>query len=90
MALTSRPTVTFAVEDDALGLHLLDAPVDVVLLELEVGNAVAQQAAGLGALLVDMHLVADARELLGAGEAGRAGADDGDALAGRAREPARA
>ena len=40
-------------KDDALGLHLLDAAVDVALLHLEVGNAVAQQAAGLGVLLVD-------------------------------------
>jgi hypothetical protein len=34
------------VERDALGLHLRDAAVDDVLLHLEVGNAVAQQAAG--------------------------------------------
>ena len=76
-----------AMEDDALGLHLLDAAIDQALLELEVGNAVAQQAAGLGVLLVDVDLMADARELLGAGEARRAGADDRDALAG-ARAPA--
>ena len=42
------------------------------LLELEVGNAVTQQAAGLGVLLVDVDFVAGARELLGAGEARRA------------------
>ena len=71
-----------AMEDDALGLHLLHAPVDVVLLHLEVGDAVAQQAAGLGLALEDMHVVADAGELLGGGKAGRAGADDRDALAG--------
>ena len=69
-------------EGDALGLHLLDAPVDVVLLHLEVGDAVAQQAAGLGLALVDMHLVAGAGQLLGGGHAGRARADDRDALAG--------
>ena len=69
-------------EGDALGLHLLDAAVDMALFQLEVGDAVAQQAAGLGVLLVDMHVVAGARELLRAGEARRAGADDGDALAG--------
>ena len=73
------------VEDDAFGRHLLDAPVDVALLELEVGNAVAQQAAGLGVFFVDMNLVAGARELLRAGETGRAGADDGDLLAGLVR-----
>ena len=72
-----------AMEDDALGLHLLHAPVDVVLLHLEVGNAVAQQAAGLRLALEDMHVVAGAGELLRGGEAGRARADDGDALAGR-------
>ena len=36
----------------------------------------------MGVLLVDMHIVAGARELLGRGEAGGAGADDGHALAG--------
>ena len=69
-------------EFDAFGLHLIDAAVDQMLLHLEVGNAIAQQAAGLAVLLKDMHLVPDARELLRAGKAGGAGADDGDALAG--------
>ena len=52
----------------------------IVLLHLEVGNAVAQQAAGLGVLLEDVHLVAGARELLGAGKPRRARADDRDRL----------
>ena len=78
------------VEAHAFGLHLLDAAVDVDLLHLEVGNAVAQQAAGLGPALVDMHVVAGARELLRAGEAGRARADDRDLLAGLARAASRA
>ncbi len=74
--------VRVAVEDDALRLHLLHAPLDDVLLHLEVGDAVGEEPARLGALLVDVHLVAGARQLLGGGEAGRAGADDGDLLAG--------
>ena len=49
---------------DAFGRHLLDAALDVDLLHLEVGDAVAQQAAGLGPALIDMHVVAGARELL--------------------------
>ncbi len=49
---------------DAFGRHLLDAALDVDFLHLEVGDAVAQQAAGLGPALIDMHLVAGARELL--------------------------
>ena len=56
----------------AFGLHLRDAAVDVMLLHLEVGNAVAQQAAGLGVFLVDVNVVAGARELLRAGQARRA------------------
>src|SRR5262249_11094415 len=40
------------------------------------------KAAGLGELLVDVHVVAGARELLRAGEAGGTRADDGDAFAG--------
>ena len=70
------------VEGDAFGLHLLDAALDVMLLHLEVGNAVAHQAAGLGELLEHMHVVPGARELLRAGHAGRTRADDGDLLAG--------
>ena len=69
----------------AFALHLLDAAVDVDLFHLEVGNAVAQQPAGLGPALVDMHLMSGARELLRASQAGRAGADDGDLLAGLVR-----
>ena len=70
--------VRIAMEGDAFRFHLLDAPVDDPLLHLEVGDAVAQQAAGLGVLLVDVHIMTGARELLGGGETGRAGADDGD------------
>ena len=69
-------------EGDALGFHLRDAAVDDVLFHLEVGNAIAQQAAGLGEFLVHMHVVAGARELLRAGQARRAGADHRDLLAG--------
>src|SRR5207302_11220028 len=56
--------------------------VDVVLLHLEVGDAVAHETAGLGELLVEVHVVAGAGELLRTGHARRTGADDGDLLAG--------
>ena len=69
-------------EDDALAFHLLHAAVDVVLLHLEVGDAVAQQAAGLGLTLIDMHIMPGTGELLGGGKAGRAGAHHCHALAG--------
>src|SRR5262249_20811232 len=55
---------------------------DDVLFHLEVGNAVDEQAARLAALLVDVHFVADAGELLGGGEPGRPRSDDRDPLAG--------
>ena len=58
-------------ERHAFRLHLRDAAVDVNLFHLEVGNAVAQQAAGLGEFLVDMHVVAGARELLRGGKSRR-------------------
>ena len=45
---TSRPTETPQRELDALGHELLDPAVDQVLLELEVGDAVAQQPARRG------------------------------------------
>ncbi len=52
------------------------------LFHFEIGDAVAQQSAGLGPALIDMHVVAGARELLRSGKSGRARADDGDLLAG--------
>src|SRR5258707_9507304 len=72
------------VKGDALGFHLRDAAVDVMLLHLEIGNAVAQQPAGLGPALEKMHVVAGARELLRAGHPRRAGAYNRDLLAGLA------
>ena len=57
---------------------------EVLLLHLEVGDAVAQQAADAVVALEHGDRVAGARELLRGGEAGGAGADDGDRLAGQA------
>ena len=59
-------------ERDAFGLHLRDAAVDQVLFHLEVGNAVAQQAADAVVLLEQGHRMAGAGQLLGAGQARRA------------------
>src|SRR5690606_35125485 len=67
----------------ALRAHLLDAAVDVPLLHLELGDAVPQQAADAVGPLVDGDGVAGPGQLLGGGQAGRAGADDGDGLAGQ-------
>ena len=72
-------------EDHAFGLHLPDAAVDQLLLHLEVGDAVAQQAADPVGLLEHGRRVAGAGQLLGAGQAGRARADHRDPLAGAAR-----
>ena len=60
-----------------------DAAVEDGLLHLELGDAVAQQPAGLVGALVDGDGVPGAGELLGGREAGRAGPDDGDGLAGQ-------
>ena len=67
---------------DAFGFHLRHAAVDDVLFHLEIGNAVAQKAAGLGPALEQMHVMAGARQLLRASHARRAGADNRDLLAG--------
>src|SRR3546814_2329941 len=69
----------------ALGLHLGQAPVDVALLHLELGDAVAQEATDAVGPLEHDDVVPGSRELLGGGQAGGSGADDGDALAGRDR-----
>ncbi|MNQ59209.1 hypothetical protein D3C85_734410 [compost metagenome] len=69
----------------AFGLHLRDAAVDLVLFQLEIGNAVAQQPADAVALFEQGHRVAGARQLLRARHAGGAGAHDRDLLARLAR-----
>src|SRR5262249_52444342 len=77
-------------EGDALGAQLIEAAVENALGELEVGDAIAKQAAGLRVALEDRDVVAPARELLGGGEAGGARADDGDAASGAGRQAVRA
>jgi hypothetical protein len=74
--------VLVVVEDDALGLHLAHAPVDVALLHLEVRDAVAEQAARLRLALEHVDVVPGTGELLGRRHPGGAGAHDRDALAG--------
>ena len=69
-------------EPGALGAHLVQPPVEHGLLHLELGDAVAEQAADAVGPLVDGHVVPGAGELLGGGQPGGAGADDGDLLAG--------
>ena len=72
-------------ENDPFGLHLAHPTVDQVLLHLEVRDAVAHQAADPVALLEHGRRVAGAGQLLRAGQARRAGADDSDPLARAAR-----
>ena len=59
-----------------------DAPLDEPLLDLELRHPEADEAPGRLVALVDDDVLAGARELLGAGEPGRPGADDGDAAPG--------
>ena len=54
----------------------------MALLELELGDAVAQQPADAVGALEDRDLVPGAVQLIGGGEAGRTRADDRDRLAG--------
>ncbi len=79
--LRSTPTSTAVRKLGALGPHLVEAAVEVALLHLELGDAVAQQAAEAVGPLVDDHGVAGPGQLLGGGQAGGAGADDGHRLA---------
>src|SRR4051794_23412545 len=72
-------------ELDPFGAHLLETAVDEVLLHFEIRDAVAEKAADTVALLKDGDGVSGAGELLGGGEAGRAGADDGDSFMGADR-----
>src|SRR5262249_51405335 len=71
-------------EGDALSRHLLHAAVDQPLLHLEVGDAVAQQAADAVIALEQRDGVPGTRQLLRARHPGRPRPHDGDALAGAA------
>ena len=51
-----------------LGAHLLHAAIDDVLLQLELGDAVTQQATDAVGLFIDRHVVSGAGELLRCGE----------------------
>ncbi len=68
-------------EGHALGLHLGQAAVQDRLLHLELGDAVAQEAAGLLRPLEDGHQVPGPHQLLGGGQAGGSGPHHGDGLA---------
>ncbi len=81
-ALAGPADVDAGAEAGALLAHLGEATVDVSLLELELGDAVAQQPAEAVVLLEHDHGVAGAGELLGGGEARRSGADDRDGATG--------
>jgi hypothetical protein len=67
---------------DALLGHLRHPPIDQVLFHLEIGDAVAEQAADSIGFLEQDDVVSSACELLRARHSGRARSDDGHALAG--------
>ena len=68
-------------EFDVHAAQNVDLGVDNALFEAEVRDAEREHAADAALLFKDGHAVAVAREVVGAGEARRAGADDGDLLA---------
>ena len=70
--------------------HLLEAAIEVLLLHLELGNAVAKQPADAIGALEDHDVVPGACQLLRGGETRRPRADHRDALARRSPWPARA
>ncbi len=59
----------------ALGLHLREAAIKMALLHLELGDAVAQEAADAIGALEHRNGVARPGQLLRGGEPGRTGAD---------------
>ena len=67
---------------DALGFHNGQAAAQDLFVQLEIGDAQGQQAADVFGSFVDRYPVSGAVELLGGGESGGAGADDGDFFAG--------
>ena len=71
-------------EDTPSASICVEPAVEPPLLHLEVGDAVAEQAADPVGALEDGDVMPGPGELLRGGQPGRAGADDGDLLAGLA------
>jgi hypothetical protein len=90
-AVMSVPTLTLQLEGDAFVFEQLHAAEDdFLLVELHVGDAIHEEAAGTVGTLEDGDGVAGFVELRGGAEAGGAGTDDGDFLAGALLQAARA
>ena len=64
-----------------LSLHLSQAALQMALLHLEFGNAIAEQPANAIRALIDGDRVAGAGQLLRSGEPGRTRADHRNGLA---------
>jgi len=73
--------VRVGLEDHAFSAHLLDAAVDDMFFELEIRDAVAEQAADAVILFKNRDGVAGAAQLLCGSKARGAAADDGNTLA---------
>ena len=69
-------------EDDAFGLHQLNATRDDLLLKLHVGDTIHEETAWAVSALEERDEVTRFVELIRGGETGRARTDDGDFLAG--------
>ena len=76
-------------ERGALGRHLFQAAIDMALLHLELGDAVAQQATDPIGAFEHGDVMAGPGQLLSRGQSGRAGADDGDTFPGQKMRPLR-
>ena len=69
------------VKSHAFLFHLRNAPVDQMFFHFEIRNAITQQTACLAIFFIHMHVMANARELLGCSKASRARANDRNGLA---------
>ena len=82
--MKSRPSALPLLDRDAADRgDVVDFGLREIVGALVGGDAVFVEAAGLRPRLEDGDVMAVAREPVRGGEAGRAGADDGDLLAGR-------
>ena len=72
-------------EFHAFGLHQLDAAFNDLFFEFEIGNAVAEESAGLEIALIDRDFVSVLIEDRRGGKSGGTGADDGDRFSGTFR-----
>src|SRR5260221_5849562 len=80
LELDAAANIGIAAKGDAGVAEMPDTSLDDRFIQLEIRDAIDQQAAKAVSAVIDGYLIADLTQLLGSSDAGRAAADDADRL----------